>query len=276
MDRMGKIPKINFSTNKKGTFSGREDEQFGTTQYCITLTFGDQAENHAGMQKVGEMVERGLSYFDLMYIKYKFERDSHLYNLSKLLPKGTIKERVGFLVIKNRIDFLHNLTTEIVGLQVDTKAFMKGRVVNKRARYNLCFADFDQEPDYESKRGRIINFRHLPYLSEVLKLLRSLSEKIPDLVAEENLYYDVNECGIGFHGDSERKIVIGCRLGANMPLYYQWYKEGEKVGKLFEVELEHGDIYIMSEKATGFDWKKRKIFTLRHAAGSKKYTKINK
>jgi hypothetical protein len=26
---------------------------------------------------------------------------------------------------------------------------MYGRVVNKRARHNICFSDFDQEPDYE-------------------------------------------------------------------------------------------------------------------------------
>jgi len=33
--------------------------------------------------------------------------------------------------------------------------------------------------------------------------------------------------------------------------------------------LEDGDMYIMSEKASGFDWKKRSIYTLRHAAGEK-------
>lgn len=30
-------------------------------------------------------------------------------------------------------------------------------------------------------------------------------------------------------------------------------------------------MYIMSEKAVGYDWKKRKIPTLRHAAGADKY-----
>lgn len=33
-------------------------------------------------------------------------------------------------------------------------------------------------------------------------------------------------------------------------------------------------MYIMSEKATGYDWKKRSIYTLRHAAGCKKYLKL--
>ena len=40
-------------------------------------------------------------------------------------------------------------------------AFIKGRVVNKRARWNLCFADCDQEPDYENKRGRIVDFKNI-------------------------------------------------------------------------------------------------------------------
>jgi hypothetical protein len=30
----------------------------------------------------------------------------------------------------------------------------------------------------------------------------------------------------------------------------------------------------MSEKATGYDWKKKNTYTLRHAAGSAKYTTI--
>lgn len=32
----------------------------------------------------------------------------------------------------------------------------------------------------------------------------------------------------------------------------------------------------MSDKAVGFDWKKKNIPTLRHAAGSKKYLTIEK
>ena len=41
-------------------------------------------------------------------------------------------------------------------------AFIKGRVVNKRANHHhLCFADCDQEPDYENKRGRIVDFKNI-------------------------------------------------------------------------------------------------------------------
>ena len=40
--------------------------------------------------------------------------------------------------------------------------------------------------------------------------------------------------------------------------------------------LKSGDLYIMSNKATGFDWKIKNILTIRHAAGCEKYTTINK
>jgi hypothetical protein len=32
--------------------------------------------------------------------------------------------------------------------------------------------------------------------------------------------------------------------------------------------LHNGDMYIMSEKATGFDWKLKKVPSLRHAVGA--------
>jgi alkylated DNA repair dioxygenase AlkB len=52
-----------------------------------------------------------------------------------------------------------------------------------------------------------------------------------------------------------------------MPLQYQWFLRGKPTGEPTRLELQHGDLYIMSEKATGNDWKKRVIPTLRHVAG---------
>jgi len=36
---------------------------------AVTLTFGDQAENHKGMEKYGVMAENGLSYEDLCIMR---------------------------------------------------------------------------------------------------------------------------------------------------------------------------------------------------------------
>ena len=90
------------------------------------------------------------------------------------------------------------------------------------------------------------------------------------LVGELNHYYDSDRCGIGWHGDSERKIVAGARLGPGadgMHLKYQWFQQSRLVGAEGRIVLNAGDIYIASEKAVGTDWKARKVFTLRHAAG---------
>lgn len=59
-----------------------------------------------------------------------------------------------------------------------------------------------------------------------------------------------------------------------MNLCYQWFLQSEAVGQKIEVMLHHSDLYIMSELATGFNWKTRKTLTLRHAAGGPKYTKL--
>jgi hypothetical protein len=93
------------------------------------------------------------------------------------------------------------------------------------------------------------------------------------LAGEGNLYYDGKKCGIGFHGDSERKIVIAIRLGDSMPLHYQWYLYNQRIGQRIQLIINGGDIYAMSSKAVGTDWKRSSIPTLRHAAGAHKYLK---
>jgi alkylated DNA repair dioxygenase AlkB len=150
---------------------------------------------------------------------------------------------------------------------------MYKRVVNKKARYNLCFADDSQEPKYEEGKGRIVSYDTVPLLNALrFTLPQVIGEKGDSMIAEGNFYYDTDKCGIGWHGDTERRKVIAIRLGKSMNICYQWYLNNIKVGDKAEFILNNGDMYIMSEKATGCDWKKRKIYTLRHAAGAAKYT----
>jgi len=59
-------------------------------------------------------------------------------------------------------------------------------------------------------------------------------------------------------------------------LHYHWFKNSEAIGKTIKLSFDHGDMYVMSEKATGFDWKLKTIPTLRHAAGAKKFLSFNK
>jgi hypothetical protein len=62
-------------------------------------------------------------------------------------------------------------------------------------------------------------------------------------------------------------------LGKTSTLRYYWrcpHSSENKYGPI-DLTVKHGDVYIMSEKASGHDWKLRSKYRLVHAAGSKKY-----
>lgn len=257
---------------------------------AATITFGDVAENHVGMQKVGIMSQNGFFLEDLLKIILWCNNNNTKYSLIDLteylpeLEKNKQELKAYVLHIKNGVNkfmndntYSNKLFEEQNKLEKDKKAFMYGRVVNKHARHNLCFGEEDQEPNYEEGKGRVYGFNNIQYLSNIRnKLEEIIGEKAKQLQAEGNYYFDTNKCGIGYHGDAERKKVIAIRLGKIIPLTYIWYKNNEAQSNIIEIKnIEHGDIYIMSEKATGFDWKKKSIYTLRHAAGSEKYTRFS-
>ena len=248
---------------------------------AITITFGDCAENHAGMQIVGDMASRGLSPDELKISKNKLEQAG--YECEMICLNDAIEgdgDPAFVLIIRNGVKaFIEDddLYSEMVELDVDTKAFMRGRVVNKRARYNLVYGPEAQEPNYENKMGRIIPYSEIPIFNKLRKSLPSFFGEISsDLWGEGNYYYDPKKCGIGFHGDTERRIVIAVRLGASIPLHYQWFERHKPIGERVVINLENGDMYAMSEKAVGYDWKKSSRKTLRHSAGCRKYTTIKK
>ena len=255
-------------------------------QVALTLTFGDVAENHVGMQKVGEMCEDGFSLEDISLARTQFEARGYPCSViplhEEMLPSEdiSIENQAWVLLVKNGVEAFGVNTNELYDehayLDVDKKAKMYGRIVDKHARYNLCYSDYNQEPDYSKGKGRVVSFGELPLLSIIRNELPNvLGEKARNLNTELNTYYDVSKCGIGFHGDAERKRVVAIRLGVGFPLHYQYYLNGEPFGKRFEFNLGHGDLYVMSEKATGFDWKRKRFLTLRHAAGCDKFLKVN-
>ncbi len=192
----------------------------------ITITFGDQGENHVGMEKIGQLADNGFDYDDLYKAKNIFDQENiatELYHLGEEAYILIARQAANHLAQPYTLKDLFN---EQTSLPWDTKAKMYGRVVNKKARYNLCYADYEQEPDYESGRGRVINFDSVPLLNQLKNSLPLyLGDKAENLMAEGNYYYDINKCGIGYHGDAEIRKVIALRLGASMPLYYQWCAE---------------------------------------------------
>jgi len=250
---------------------------------AITLTFGDCMENHAGMQKLGEMSTDGFSFENLDHVRNYFKElgaETKLYNLNKLLneeDQALVDDVAYLLVVKNGVNFLEDglseeLYNEHSDLEYDKFYYdtRRSKVLNKLARWNLCFDSEGQEADYENKKGTIVSYDDVPS-TKLLK--RKISELVndSDLKLEANYYYDLKKTGIGYHGDTERRKVIGVRLGKDNIIAFKWFKDSEHIGRKFQTVLSDGDIYVMSEKTVGTDWKKRSKVTLRHAAGAKKY-----
>jgi len=264
-------------------------------KFGATLTYSYTVENHVGMEILGNNTNgKGKTVEDLLesvkIVKDRYpEANCYVKLLNDFLPDNkTCDVLAGVFVFddgvnhilkkigKNSIDLFneHNV------LEKDKKYFdtRRQKVLNKHARHNLCFRDEAQSPDYENKKGTVVSFNDLPLTQYIRKEFEIIfGEK--NLNCEGNYYYDLNKTGIGFHGDSERFDVYGCRTGedneSGFPLHFQWYQRRERIGKRAIFDLKNGDIYSMSKKATGYDWKKsaNDLLTLRHAAGCAKYLK---
>ena len=238
------------------------------------------------MEMIGEEEKSGHNYEQLVMCMQKFESKkqgccelldiNELGGINEMKIKEDKPEKAYLLIIRNGVDIMlddvfmntNDIWDELDSFEWDTKAWMKGRVVNKKARANVCIADFSQRPDYENKKGTVIDFADLPVLSEIRKELSGFLEGAKNMLAEGNYYTDLKqkEVGIGFHGDTERRKVIAMRFGESMDLHYQWFYKNDPIGKRVQVMLNDGDIYVMSEKAVGFDWMKKNSYTVRHAA----------
>lgn len=274
----------------------------------VTLTWSECSESFNGMEQLGKKGDHGFTCAELLQIGKTFSNngyESEYYDLrqslsycenpnlpSQFLDRTQEAEDAGILIIRNIANKLitvdpsqfpnedelrkslpqsDNLFLELIELNWDKKMYMKGKVVNKHARWNLCFSNERQEPNYSEKKGRVIDFKTLPRLQSIRANLEfCFGEKATNLIAEGNHYYDIDKCYISWHGDFERRIVIGMRFGAEMSLEYQWFHQCNSVGPKIDFRLRHGDLYIMSNKAVGTDWKKKTILTLRHGANTSK------
>jgi hypothetical protein len=261
---------------------------------------GDRAENHRGMEIIGEAAEKGFVYEDLKSVLTFFEKELKVKDGRIIAIHDELKPSIKtsgiktlpeayLLVIPGGIKYLVDydvLVDEMLSVTWDEKALMYGRVVQKKARKNLIFSDRAQSADYAKGKGTIISYEQVPELKKlrdriIVELSRasknsesesSAATESEVLEVEGNYYYDLQKCGIGYHGDTERKKVVGIRIGEGFPLCYQWFQESKPLTDRLQLNLGEGDLYMMSEKAVGFDWKTKKIPTLRHAAGCNAFT----
>ena len=257
----------------------------------ISLTFGDQGENHVGMEKVGNMVEKGEGFNlkDLKKYRSTFKKAGfkvEIYNLNSLHTEEYDTEEAYVMIVRKGINLFLNragksdidVLDEMKGFEWDRKFYCTRRkkVLNKHARSNVCFGEDSSEPDYENKKGRIVGYDQVSCLKRVKEgMSELLGNKCSNLICEGNCYFDLKKCGIGWHGDAERRKVVAFRVGETMDLRFNWFMRFKPFGKTLRLVLNSGDMYFMSEKAVGTDWKRSSIPTLRHSAG-KEYSKYVK
>jgi hypothetical protein len=301
---------------------------------AITITFGDQAENHAGMQKIGIPKNKGFTVSELRNIKELMESMGcvcELIDLTKALdglPDLPKIPPAKVLIIRGIFDTPYfkeyspdKAFKELKSFKWDTYLVnMRRKVIqNKLSRANMCVSNSFDIPEYteddaqqhlkggywqhenlsslykkqeeykkihtklpkellDSAKGTVLKWRRLPVLNTFKYFIEKyFGEPAKNLVAEGNSYVELNKCGIGFHGDTERHIVIGIRFGKPFPMHFNWYHQFKQIGKrIILPQLNQGDVYIMSEKAVGSDWMAKGAkhsLTIRHAAGCAKYTK---
>lgn len=248
----------------------------------ITITAGECAENFAGMKKIGQKASIGFSLADLQRVQSMFPDKSEFYDLSTMLPPTYQKvENAYLLIVRSPFNYIADSLYQILlspesvdqqqnisGVAWDTNKYMYGRVVNSIARYNLCFADLQEfykiGPDYQNKMGTVYNTKKIPPLQSYVDFLNSI---LPGpFYLEGNYYYDINTCYISMHRDKERMRTIGYRIGATFPLIFRWYYNTDKVSDLFTLQLNHGDLYIMTGVSSGCIKDKSGLY-LKHAAG---------
>ena len=269
----------------------------------VTITFGDSGENHVGNQMIGQKVDvgQGFTYDDFVAARDRAQKMGfnaeiidlrdlirNLINTNGIAP-GKVIQPAYIILIKDAVSKkdADAVFGEMNTFEWDTKYWdtRRKKVLNKHARSNVCFDSFSQEPDYENGKGTIIPFDKLPKLKAVKKLIADIfGDKAKEMIGEGNRYNDRTKNGIGYHGDAERLKVVALRVNeadvngetGTMPICWNWFYQSKPVGENFRLEIPHGCIYAMSEYATGFNWKYRSKYTLRHAAGGKKYILFGK
>jgi len=86
-------------------------------------------------------------------------------------------------------------------------------------------------------------------------------------------YFDPAKCGFNYQGSNQ---VISMVLGYSLKVDFNWYHQGFPEGKAFSTSLDHGDLFIMSRKAMGFDWEKPNVYNVQHAMGAQKFRTLPK
>lgn len=163
-------------------------------------------------------------------------------------------EIASILVIKNYIT--NNIYQEALGINWDKKVLLRNKVVNRIGKYAITIDNFPEEPNYEQGQYRVISYDSLPKTNK-LKNKLSLVFNQDALECQGEYYCDQEKLKLKYQGSKVNNMMC-VHLGNSIQLSYKWFFANKPVSDDMKIILEHGDLYIMSEKATGHDYKLKK------------------
>lgn len=182
------------------------------------ITFGEVAILHTGGEEYGEGIrEEGFTVAELSAAAAAINANggnAELVDVSAVLPSELrcAETEASVLVVRNGAAVFgcdaDALLAEQDAVAYDRKFFNTRRSVtqHKRARFNIVFGEEDQAHSEDYTQCTVQAFAGVPSLATFRSHLSTvLGPKAESLMAEGNYYY-ARASGIGFHGDSERKV----------------------------------------------------------------------
>ena len=170
------------------------------------------------------------------------------------------------------------LFQEQLDLPYEGKFFDKGRTFTRRSYKTLKFGQTEVGPSGDFAQPTVVSFNSVPQLQQFLGHLDmfqdnlSSAQGIEYFVSRREQAADGGMMGcasrLGWHGDSQRRILSMC-LGHPGILKFAWRLPGTSANlpkSHTEIFLDHGDVYLLSEKATGSNWKKRSLLRVVHTS----------
>jgi hypothetical protein len=218
----------------------------------------------------GVKAERGFSAEKLRGIHQNNPTSTRIHELTPHCTDPSARDAV-VLVIALPKALADAARDEVEAMPFATKTIGRGgKVCDAHTRHLAYIGPQAQDADPETGQQPVRTWGQLPASAAVRDYVNEVLGDTECQVGCALRYPNIFECGIGWHGDAERRKSIVVRVGNNSaknPLFFMWFRHWDAISKPIPVHLEHGEVAVACEVAVGTDWKSSSIPTVRHATG---------
>lgn len=170
-------------------------------------------------------------------------------------------ELADILLVKNYIT--DNIYEDLLNVNWDKKIFLRNKIVNRIEKYVITINKEKQEPNYNIGEYRVLKYDNFDTLNNLKdKLLLLFNQE--SFICQGDYYYNHEKLNLKYQGSKVNNMIC-IHLGDPIKLSYKWFFANKSVSDDFMITLNHGDLYIMNEKATGHDCKLKKNTVLKYS-----------